>query len=570
MTWRLVACLVAMGTLLTGCADGDEYPARPPEVPISDLTPEIMYSRTTIPRFELTLSDAAIAALGEAPKEYVRGSFRFQGTVLSDVGVRLKGNFTLKTLAEKPSLKIKFNRFVAGRRFLGLEGLTLNNLHSDPSMLREHVAYTVFRAAGVPASRSGFAEVVINGEPYGLYLNLEPIGDDFLADRFDDPTANLYEANNSADLNLNLDGFEQDEGEDTSKADLEALVVLALEKGDGLYFGADSPLDTDEALRFLAAEALTGHFDGYQTRHNYHLLHLLTPDRWLYIPWSLDQAFVRRPGPWDGRGYLLRKCVDDTPTCRVEYVRAALEVLDAADAIDLPALVDEASAFISAAAHADTRKRHSNGSLESGWKGLKNYVSTRSGELREGLSCLDDSQNEPDADQDGYGACWVDCNDQDPAINKGATEVCDAIDNNCSGYADDVPECPCPSETIEGTEYFFCDFDRAWTASRDFCKAQGHVLATLHTATQNQAVFDKAHSIRGGWWAIGLNDRKDEGVHLWRDGTAPNFDKWSDGEPSNLLPQYDCVFYTGNTAATWLERNCNEKRPFICSAQGAE
>jgi len=39
---------------------------------------------------------------------------------------------------------------------------------------------------------------------------------------------------------------------------------------------------------------------------------------------------------------------------------------------------------------------------------------------------------------DGYVATGGDCNDADPEINPGATEVCDGVDNDCSGGADDA------------------------------------------------------------------------------------------------------------------------------------
>ena len=47
-----------------------------------------------------------------------------------------------------------------------------------------------------------------------------------------------------------------------------------------------------------------------------------------------------------------------------------------------------------------------------------------------------------DADGDGYsiigGCCGpVDCNDSNPAINPGAPDICDSIDNNCDGSIDE-------------------------------------------------------------------------------------------------------------------------------------
>ncbi len=43
----------------------------------------------------------------------------------------------------------------------------------------------------------------------------------------------------------------------------------------------------------------------------------------------------------------------------------------------------------------------------------------------------------PDADGDGFYS-YEDCDDHNPLLNPGATEVCDGIDNNCDGLVDDL------------------------------------------------------------------------------------------------------------------------------------
>jgi len=43
----------------------------------------------------------------------------------------------------------------------------------------------------------------------------------------------------------------------------------------------------------------------------------------------------------------------------------------------------------------------------------------------------------PDQDDDGWTVCDGDCNDTNPAINPGATEVCDRVDNDCDGTVDE-------------------------------------------------------------------------------------------------------------------------------------
>ncbi len=557
-TWPFALGLgLALGPA-AGCQRLEE-PDLPPATNAEEL-----YSLQTFPYFYIELDDAAWDALEAEPKTYVSGRFRYLDQEFDNVGVRLKGNFTLTALSEKPSFKVKFNKFVKGTRFLGLEELVLHNMHADASMVKEALAYRAFRELGVPAPRTGYARVYLNDAFYGVYLNLEAYDDPFLAHNYDDPSGELYEGEHGDDLDHDVDLYEQDEGADTSREALQAFADMATEEGDGIYFSPDTVLDTEEFWSYMIGETIVGHFDGYHASHNYFIYHEPFADRWTWQPWSLDQAWVRSLDPFESNGYLSKKCID-LDTCREAYIPFAQQKVEDFDDLNLADDIDDILYVIDYAAHEDDRKRHSNDAMESSREAVRKFVEGRAKPLREALDCLVNGKD-LDEDDDGFGACHHDCNDDDEEVFPGAVEACDGVDNDCTGYIDDSPACPCPSAEVDGTEFFFCTHGIRWTEARDFCAAQGHQLAKFDSKTQNNSVADLASMFKGGSWAIGLNDRDEEQDYRWQDDTKPSYSNWADGEPAQALDWFDCVFVSSSTGL-WIERNCVEKGPFICSAK---
>ena len=137
------------------------------------------------------------------------------------VEIRLKGNVrgSFRTLDGKAAFKLKFkqNRTPSS----GCSKMTLNNMVEDPSMIHETLAYTRLpRAPGCRASRTGFAYVRLNGEDFGVYLNLENLDEVALANALRllrQNTQHLYEGEDAAtdvDARAEQADFEVDEGDE--------------------------------------------------------------------------------------------------------------------------------------------------------------------------------------------------------------------------------------------------------------------------------------------------------------------------------------------------------------------
>ena len=114
---------------------------------------------------DLTLPQESIDALKIDPAEYQDGTFSLT-TPGEKWALRRrykpKGPRLVSAAEPQGGVQGQDDHSVPGQRFLGLKMLTLNNMIQDPSMIHEVLAYEVFRAAGVAASRTGYAYVRVN------------------------------------------------------------------------------------------------------------------------------------------------------------------------------------------------------------------------------------------------------------------------------------------------------------------------------------------------------------------------------------------------------------------------
>src|SRR5215211_7651162 len=144
--------------------------------------------------FEFQISQPNLITLGRGRDTYVRASIREGNHVLTNVGVRLKGMGSFRSVNEKPSLAVKFDEFVETQEYFGLTKLMFNNSVQDPTYIAEALGTELFREAGLPAARVTHARVQLNGRDLGLYVVIEAMNKRFLKEHFLSARGNLYEA----------------------------------------------------------------------------------------------------------------------------------------------------------------------------------------------------------------------------------------------------------------------------------------------------------------------------------------------------------------------------------------
>jgi len=217
-------------------------------------------------------------------------------TVLENVGIRLKGATTRKF--QKASLKIKFDAFVKKQRFKGLKRLTLNAMMTDPSQVHEVTSYRLFRAAGVPAPRAGFARVSIDGRYIGLYLNLESI-DSLMLKRWFPSTEHVYSGPRPCDLTPNNSCYTSNTGT-TNRSDVLRAGGIHVLSGSAWWRELNKSSDINRLMSFLATEIFLSHWDGYgDFMRNNHYVHFDKKGKFTFIPWGTDQTF-----PWEKKHQL--------------------------------------------------------------------------------------------------------------------------------------------------------------------------------------------------------------------------------------------------------------------------
>jgi hypothetical protein len=427
-------------------------------------------------------------------------------------------------------------------------------------MLREALAFEITRALGMPAPRTGFVELFVNEQLFGLYTLVEPVDSRFLAAHYGNGDGPLYEGEYGCDFHADdVRSMELDDGRDEGRARVLALAQAAAGPSQQL-FADDGLLDVAALQRFLAVSALIGDFDGYRHAHNYRAYRDPVRERWSLLPWGLDRALKKPTAAFDSHGLLAVRCFDDA-ACRLGYIQTLHTQSLRFDALRPEARLDALDGVVRRAVQRDPRRPHDDAERAEQMQRTRRFLRTRAAELRKQVDCWD-GEREHDRDADGYGC--TDCDDADPGVHPGAQELCNGVDDDCSRAADDAPQCGCETLALEGSRFALCKVALPWARAEQLCAQRGGHLARIDGKDQSRALYEAAKAIEDGEWWIGLHDREREAELAWSDGAGVRFVYWASGEPDHYACGQDCVALKQGARGKWRDMHCASPRPFIC------
>lgn len=304
-----------------------------------------LFDDTKVHTIEIEIDEAAWADIlsSASEKEYQICDVVIDGESVKNVGLRAKGNSSLRSVAssdsDRYSFKLEFDHYDGVSTYKGLDKLSLNNVIQDNTYMKEYITYHMFAAMDVASPLSSFASVTVNGELLGLYTAVEAVEDAFVQRNFSSEAGRLYkpetmdmdgqgEGGGFAPLNQagergldrmpvmgggawqgdaagsrNSDAaliYTDDEEEsyqnifdgavfDITDGDKTRLIEALKRLNSGIEL--DSAVDIEQVLKYFVVHNFVNNFDSYTGNmlHNYYLREsdgLLS-----MIPWDYNLAF---------------------------------------------------------------------------------------------------------------------------------------------------------------------------------------------------------------------------------------------------------------------------------------
>ncbi len=288
---------------------------------VKQYTKEPLYDRATLRTLFLTFEnkdwEQELADFYNSDVE-VPAALHVDGKDYPGVGIHFRGmsSFMMVGEGQKRSLNLSIDFSDKKLRLGGYRTLNLLNSNGDPTLLRA-LLYSEIGRHYLPIPKVNHMRVVINGESWGIYVNVQQFNTDFLAEWFPSSKGARWKTPGSPMGRAGLDYIGDDPAaykrlyEIKTKDDpqswaalIQLCKTLKETPPDKLEAALAPILNVDGALKFLALEKALINSDGYWTRASDYNIFLDEKGRFHIIPHDFNEALApaEMMGPPPGFG----------------------------------------------------------------------------------------------------------------------------------------------------------------------------------------------------------------------------------------------------------------------------
>lgn len=247
----------------------------------------------------------------------VPATLTVDGKKYPNVGVHFRGASSYFTVGAgfKKSLNVALDFADPKQRLLGYKTLNLLNGHDDPSLLSTVLFSTIARTY-IPAPKANLVKVVINGESWGVYTNVQQFNKEFLSENYKTTKGARWKVKGSPGGGGGLDYLGENteqykrryelksgDGEKAWKALVQLMRILHQTPPEKLEEALKPILDVDSLLWFLALDVTLINCDGYWIRASDFSIFREENGRFHIIPHDMNEAFRPAMGPGFGMGF---------------------------------------------------------------------------------------------------------------------------------------------------------------------------------------------------------------------------------------------------------------------------
>ena len=268
-----------------------------------------LFDRNTLQEIRLLVSPRDLQHLRDHYLEdtYYVADFQWRNMRVRNIAIRSRGGASRNP--RKPALRVDFNRYTTGQRFLGLTSLVLDNVWQDGAFVAESTAMAFFERMGQPASRESFCRLYINNVYHGVYAIVESVDATFVTRTRNETGGYLFSYQYYEPFYGEYLGDEYAPYKrlfDPQTHQLEADTILFSPIRD-LFKEVNGPddavwrdrveqfLDLNQLVTHVAIETFLAENDGFlgaSGMNNFYLYRSANSTRHRLFPWDKDNTFV--------------------------------------------------------------------------------------------------------------------------------------------------------------------------------------------------------------------------------------------------------------------------------------